>query len=135
MLYRPLRPHSALAAVALCMLTAVTACSNGEGSAPAASRPATSASSPPAGKKEARITVKDFAFKPANLTVSPGTTVTVINQDSAPHTVTAGSGGKPFDTGTIAAGESATFAAPSSAGKYSYICDIHPFMKGSLTVR
>ncbi|MEU4796637.1 cupredoxin domain-containing protein [Streptomyces sp. NPDC023327] len=137
---RPRRPHTAItAAVALlCMLTTVAGCSDGEDS-DSSSPPSTSASSSgrsasPSGGKGAKITIKDFAFEPADLTVAPGTKVTVVNEDSAPHTVTAG-GDKPFDTGSIAAGKRATFTAPSRAGKYAYICTIHQYMKGSLTVR
>lgn len=137
---RPCRPHTTVTAVAalLCMLITVTGCSDGKGSDPS-SPPSVSASSSarspsPSGGKDAKITIKDFTFKPANLTVAPGAKVTVVNEDSAPHTVTA-DGDKTFDTGNIAAGKSATFTAPSRTGKYAYICTIHQYMKGSLTVR
>ncbi|MDJ0464288.1 cupredoxin domain-containing protein [Streptomyces sp. H27-C3] len=137
---RPRRPHTAITAAAavLCMLTTLAGCSDGKSSdpyAPSSASASSSARSPsPSGDKEAKITIKDFTFEPANLTVAPGTKVTVVNEDSAPHTVTAG-GDKPFDTGNIAAGKRATFTAPSRAGKYAYICTIHQYMKGSLTVR
>lgn len=81
------------------------------------------------------IVIKNFAFSPANLTVAPGATVTVRNDDSATHTVTATGSSKRFDTGDIAPGASATFTAPSAAGSYAYICQIHQFMHGTLVVR
>ncbi|TLS41219.1 hypothetical protein FE633_37655 [Streptomyces montanus] len=59
--------------------------------------------------------------------------MTVVNRDSAPHTVTA-TGDKMFDTGSIAGDSTATFTAPSASGSYSYICTIHPNMEGTLTV-
>ncbi|GGX46077.1 cupredoxin domain-containing protein [Streptomyces chryseus] len=130
MLSRPRRPHAAVAAAALCLLATATGCSDSKGSPEAPASAATSPSVP----KEARITIKDFTFKPADLTVSPGAKVTVINEDSSPHTVTA-TGSKAFDTGNITAGKTVTFTAPSKTGKYAYICTIHPSMKGSLTVR
>ncbi|MGW4202163.1 cupredoxin domain-containing protein [Streptomyces sp. NPDC004726] len=80
------------------------------------------------------IAIEDFTLAPANLEVSPGTEVTVTDRDSVTHTVTA-TGSKPFDTGDITAGSTATFTAPSTAGSYPYTCTIHPFMKGTLTVR
>ena len=72
------------------------------------------------------ITIKDFAFNPADLTVKAGDTVTFINEDGAPHT-----GG--FDTGNLSTGQSAAFKF-STAGTFSYFCAVHPSMKGSITV-
>jgi plastocyanin len=78
------------------------------------------------------ITIKNFAFSPASITVAPGATVTVTNSDSVAHTVTSKTGG--FDTGDIQAGQSQTFTAPNKAGSYPYICTIHQYMTGTLTV-
>jgi plastocyanin len=80
------------------------------------------------------IVIKNFAFTPATLTVAPGTKITVTNEDSVAHTVTSTASPQAFDTGDIGAGSSTTFTAPSKAGSYSYICTIHTFMHGSLTV-
>jgi plastocyanin len=80
--------------------------------------------------------IKDFAFVPADLTVSPGATVTVHNEDPTTHTLTAVSPhDRVFDAGNIAAGATKSFTAPNSAGSYSYICEIHQFMNGTLTVK
>jgi plastocyanin len=116
------------------LLLALTGCSDsnsgGSGSTASASPPA---SSPAAGGGADRIDIKNFAFNPAGLTVSPGAVVTVTNSDSTTHTLTA-SAAKAFDTGDIAPGKTVTFTAPSKAGSYPYTCTIHPFMKGNLTV-
>lgn len=80
----------------------------------------------------ASITIDNFAFSPATLTVPPGATVTVVNKDTAAHTVTAAD--KSFDTGTIAPGATKTFNAPNKPGTYGYKCTIHPFMTAGLTV-
>jgi len=82
----------------------------------------------PAGQVDT-ITIKGFAF-PA-LTVKPGATVHVVNADQASHTATRQDG---FDTGTIAGGATGSFGAPKQPGAYDYVCSIHPFMKGTLTV-
>ena len=77
------------------------------------------------------IDIKNFAYAPVSITVKPGATVTVKNDDVATHTVT--DSGK-FDTGDIAPGASKTFTAPMTAGSYPYICTIHQFMHGTLVV-
>ena len=81
---------------------------------------------------EVRITIANFAFSPAKLTVHPGTTVTVVNNDTTTHTLTASGGA--FDTGPINPGKSATITVPATAGTYPYVCTIHASMLGTLTV-
>ncbi len=81
------------------------------------------------------ITIQNFAFSPATLTVAAGTTVTVTNKDSVTHTVTSSDSPKAFDTGDVPAGSTTTFKAPSKAGTYAYTCTIHPYMHGTLIVR
>ena len=80
------------------------------------------------------IVIQNFAFSPATLTVAPGTTVTVVNKDAVTHTLTSTASTRAFDTGDVAAGSSTTFHAPATAGTYSYICSIHTYMHGTLTV-
>ncbi|WP_121717606.1 cupredoxin family copper-binding protein [Streptomyces sp. E5N91] len=119
-----------LAAVACALaLTALVGCSDGGGGGDGATESATRSSA----SGGTQVTIKDFTFEPASLTVSPGAKVTVVNKDSTTHTLTASKGGS-FDTGDIAPGKSATFTAPSTAGDFPYACTIHPFMKGTLTV-
>ncbi|HEX3564366.1 MAG TPA: cupredoxin domain-containing protein [Acidimicrobiales bacterium] len=81
----------------------------------------------------ASITIQNFSFSPAKITVTPGEKVTVTNKDSVAHTVTAND--KKFNTGDIAAGKTVTFTAPSSPGSYPYMCNIHQYMTGMLTVK
>ena len=96
------------------------------------SAPTSSSGSSGSSTRANAITIKNFSFSPSSVTVSPGATVTVTNKDSVAHTVTSSSGG--FDTGDIPAGGSKTFTAPMKAGKYPYICSIHQYMTGTLTV-
>lgn len=103
----------------------------GAGTASAAASPTGSASGAAGGNA---ITIQNFAFSPADLSVAAGATVTVANKDSVTHTVTAGDSPKSFDTGNIAAGATTAFKAPAKAGTYAYSCTIHPFMHGTLTV-
>lgn len=80
---------------------------------------------------EVTITIDDFAYAVSG-PVTPGATVTVINNDDVPHTATDANGA--FDTGIIEAGATATFTAPQDPGQYTLICTIHPNMSGALTV-
>jgi len=92
----------------------------------------TTGGSPTGGATADAITIKDFSFSPSAVTVAPGATVTVTNHDQVAHTVTAMDG--KFNTGDIAPGRSKTFTAPNTAGAYPYICSIHQYMTGTLTV-
>jgi amicyanin len=98
---------------------------------PPASASATSADSPPPPGGGTPVSISDFKFNPATLTIPAGTTVTWTNQDEEPHTIAAkdGSFHSPgLDThGTY----SYTFTNP---GSYDYICSIHPFMTGTVVV-
>lgn len=81
----------------------------------------------------AAITIKDFLFG-VPITVSAGATVTVTNQDTADHTVTADQG-QAFDAKVKGNGGTATLTAPSQPGTYAFHCAYHPNMRGTLTVK
>jgi plastocyanin len=68
-------------------------------------------------------------FQPGTLTVAKGTTVVFDNDDTAPHTVTARSGGT--DSGVIDPGRSFSLVASES---FDYFCSIHPSMTAKLVV-
>ena len=73
-------------------------------------------------------------YSPTAITVVIGVnnTVTWINNDVAPHTVTALDGS--FDSGIFNPGQSwtHTFTTP---GTYTYHCTLHPWMSGIITVK
>jgi plastocyanin len=77
------------------------------------------------------VSIQDFFFAPAQVNVQPGTTVTWVNNGSAPHTVTADDGS--FDSETLQPGQSFSFTF-ANVGTFSYHCEIHPSMTGSVTV-
>ncbi|GAB3528314.1 hypothetical protein GCM10027402_29970 [Arthrobacter monumenti] len=80
---------------------------------------------------EVTITIDDFSYAVSG-PVTPGATVTVINNDDVPHTATDANGA--VDTGIIEAGATGTFTAPQEPGEYTLICTLHPNMSGSLMV-
>jgi plastocyanin len=80
---------------------------------------------------DATVKIHNFKFEPATLAIAVGKTVQFINVDEEPHTATATDG--TFDSKALDTNETWTYTTTKS-GSYSYICSIHPFMKGTLTV-
>jgi plastocyanin len=91
---------------------------------PSPSSPAPAAAGP-------TITINGFAY--TDVTVPPGAVVTVINNDSAKHTVTSDSAGA-FNV-DVAGNGRATFNAPTAPGSYPFHCTYHPNMHAVLTVQ
>ena len=79
----------------------------------------------------AQITI-DSGFTFHTTTVKAGSTVTVKNESTSQHTVTADDSSGGFNV-TIDAGKTATFTAPA-AGTYKFHCKIHLQMHGTLVV-
>jgi len=88
---------------------------------------------PPAAPADdtATVTIDNFAFAPQELTVKAGTTVTWINRDDIPHTVTAVD--RSFKSNALDTDESYSFTF-STAGEYGYFCSLHPHMTGTIVV-
>jgi plastocyanin len=80
----------------------------------------------------ATVNIDNFAFAPATLTVTAGTTVTWKNGDDSPHRI--GDKNGMFKSAALDTDDtfSHTFAAP---GEYAYICTIHPYMVGKIVVK
>jgi plastocyanin len=75
------------------------------------------------------VAMAGLQFQPGTLTVAKGSTVVFVNNDTAPHTVTARSGGT--DSGVIDPGKRFTLVAAAS---FDYVCSIHPSMTAKLVV-
>lgn len=86
----------------------------------------------PAATAGPTVHIKNFMFVPATLTVAPGTTVTFVNDDDEPHTVT--STVKAFDSEGLDTHQTfkQTFA---KGGTYLYFCEVHPYMHGTVIVK
>ncbi len=78
------------------------------------------------------VTIQNFAFQPANVQVKVGTTVTWTNQDTAPHTVTFRDSSLK-SSALLQKGESYSYTF-TTAGTYSYYCDVHEAMTGQVIV-
>jgi plastocyanin len=93
-------------------------------------------------QKVVKVSIRDFYFEPSQLIIEPGTTVQWVNEGTTQHTVFATSPAGAFLSETLNPGEAFThtfpqrFPRPSpdrstvQPGTYSYICKIHPAMKG-----
>jgi LPXTG-motif cell wall-anchored protein len=77
------------------------------------------------------VTIKDFSYGPAAVTVTAGDSVTWTNNGPTKHSATAKNGS--FDTGLLAKGKGASHTF-TQAGDVAYVCSIHPFMHGTVHV-
>ena len=75
------------------------------------------------------VRMAGLAFAPETLTVAKGSTVVFVNDDTAPHTVTARSGG--VDSGVLDPGKQ--FSVTVTDG-FDYFCSIHPSMTAKIAV-
>ncbi len=91
---------------------------------------ATQAAAPAAGGTVFKVTIKNFAFSPANLTIKKGDTVNWTNEDSSAHTVT----GPGFDSGNLSQGKSYSYTF-NDAGSKDYVCSFHPSMRAAVVVQ
>jgi plastocyanin len=107
-------------AVAALIGVALASCSSGSGGGTA----------PSGGSGGVTITIKDFGYG-SPVTVPPGATVTVKQEDPVQHDVFS----QAFKTSLLSQGQSATFTAPTAPGSYDFTCTIHPQMHGKLIVQ
>jgi len=117
-------PHLALlcAAVAAAAAFPAGAADRAPAVAASAAQPATSP----------EVTISNFTFQPALLTVKAGTRVTWTNRDTTPHTVT--STDKRFESSAGLDTNDRYSYVFGKAGTYEYFCSLHPMMVGKVVV-
>jgi plastocyanin len=83
-------------------------------------------------KRVVDVSIDNFTFTPAEITIAPGTTVRWVNHDDIPHTVVEAS--RTFKSRTLDTEDSfsMTFSVP---GSFGYFCSLHPHMTGKVIVR
>ncbi len=142
--------HQSVRWAAMLVVAGAVACGGGGGS----SYPTSSGNNgggggtppppPPTTSTTASVSIADYSFTPASLSIKAGTTVTWTNDGAVAHTATADGGA--FDSGQLSspsggggygggsAGGSYSYTF-SMAGTYAYHCANHPTtMKGTITV-
>lgn len=95
--------------------------------------PAATAPAPTSNQATGAVTIQNFAFSPASLTIKKGETVTWTNKDSAPHQIVSDTAGK-FQGPSISSGQTYSFTF-NETGTFAYHCSIHPMMKATITVQ
>jgi plastocyanin len=80
-----------------------------------------------------RVTIKNFAFSPASITVKVGTTVIWTNGDQDPHNVISQQSRGPLRSPTMNKGNTYKYTF-TKTGRYAYVCTIHPSMTGTVVV-
>jgi plastocyanin len=121
-----------LAAIAVLAvaLAALVGCSSTPAPTPAATTGSSTSAAPAGGTA---VTIAQFAFTPADVTIKVGDTVTWANNDSVGHTVTSDTGAF-ASPNPIAQGSSYSFKF-TKAGTYPYHCSVHPTMTAKVTVQ
>jgi plastocyanin len=80
----------------------------------------------------AKVSIVNFAFTPAEITIRSGESVTWSNDDGAPHGLKFNDGAKGTDLLLPAVTFSRRFDRP---GTYDYSCAVHPYMTGRVVVK
>jgi plastocyanin len=85
----------------------------------------------PARAANIEVKIDNFVFNPKQVTVRAGDTVTWVNHDDIPHTVTSKT--MAFRSKALDSDDkfSFTFATP---GSFDYFCSLHPMMTGTIVV-
>jgi len=80
------------------------------------------------------VTIKDMNFTPQNINVSSGTVVTWKNEDTVEHQIISDGDLADLMSGILAPNDTFAFTFDKS-GTFNYHCNIHPNMKGQVTVK
>jgi plastocyanin len=84
-----------------------------------------------AAESTVEITIDNFTFTPATITVEPGTSVHWVNRDDIPHMVVAKSLG--FKSQALDTDDSFSHQF-HEVGVIDYFCSLHPHMTGKVIV-
>src|SRR3989339_899755 len=98
---------------------------------PAVQSPVVTPPAQPTPTAKATVSISNFAFNPATLTVKKGTSVTWTNSDPMAHTITSDNGA--FASSQLSPGQRFYFTF-IQAGTFSYYCAIHPSMTATVVV-
>ena len=129
------RTSGPLLALAVLVIAILGACGGDSDTAGAAGATDGAAKACAAGEGTTHtVDIGAFLFEPTPLAVERCDSVVWMNAHDQSHTST-GDGEQKWSTGNIAPGS--TSAEPvrfETAGSFAYICALHPFMKGAVTV-
>src|SRR6185369_13861466 len=81
--------------------------------------------------KAIKVSIVNFQFTPAEVTIAPGESVTWVNDDGAPHGLEYNDGSSGKDLWLPGENYNRRFDQP---GTYDYNCSVHPYMMGRVIV-
>jgi plastocyanin len=123
-----MKKHLILAIVVIAGATVVIAgCTSSSSPSPG---PVTSSASTSTASQNP-VAIQNYAFSPSTLTIQKGANVTWTNYDSVQHHVVSDSSA--FSSPLLNKGDTYTHQF-NNTGSFSYICSIHPYMKGTIVV-
>jgi plastocyanin len=84
------------------------------------------------------VTANNLAFSPTEVSAAADAPFAIVfdNQEGVPHNmaISDAAGTKVF-TGEIVSNQQVTYSVPAlAAGSYPFVCEVHPDMKGTITV-
>ena len=82
--------------------------------------------------KTHQVAIEGMKFVPERIEVAVGDSITWVNRDPVPHTVT--NAAKSLESGTIAANGKWRYVVRRK-GDIDYVCRFHPGMRGTLTAK
>jgi len=132
--------RGALITLIVVFATALAACSNSSDASEPADGDGGGTGTATVADGAVEITAEGLAFDATTIEAAAGEdfTITLVNNDSAPHNLSiyTEEGGDSLVTGgTAEAGQTVTIDVSAlDAGEYYFQCDIHPDMNGSVVV-
>jgi plastocyanin len=87
----------------------------------------------PAAADTTHVTIAQYAYDSASVTIRVGDSITWMNHDQAQHDVVTTSAPAAFQSPLLANGQSWTFQF-TQPGTYSYYCSVHPDMRAEVIV-
>lgn len=88
-----------------------------------------------ASTNSATVDISNAVYTPGALTVAPGTRIVWLNHDDDDHTITSAKDApKVLDSPTLKQNQTYEFTF-AEKGTYHYVCQVHDFMEGTITVQ
>ena len=115
----------------------LAACGGGTATTPTPTPTATSQPTPSPTPTVVMVKIieqnEKYSFSPATLSIKVGTQVVWTNTTDAPHTVTSDSAGVFSSPGNVTQNQTFMFTF-TTPGTFAYHCNVHPYMKATITV-
>jgi plastocyanin len=127
-----MKKHLILVLVALAgVMVMVAGCTSSSNTSPSPANSTVTSTASTSTASQNSVAIQNYAFNPSTLTIQKGANVTWTNYDSVQHHVVSDSSA--FSSPLLNKGDTYTHQF-NNTGSFSYICSIHPYMKGTIVV-